>query len=135
MRFLALCPTRLWPNGRHHAMQAHRGCRSAPAEGPSESSRHGEAAGAWRHAPPLQKHDVHRKILGNYSLRGWHSPKMVRYPFLALSFAQAHTSVRYPVLLHIARKLCDTHESKHERVLRYYRYKYRATWKVSLLGL
>ena len=27
------------------------------------------------------------------------------------------------------------HKNKHERVLRYYRYKYRAIWKVSLLGL
>ena len=56
---------------------------------------------------------------------GWRSPKMVRYPPLVLSFTKAH--------------LCDTpfcntsrdncaipHKNKHEMILRYYRYKYRA---------
>ena len=35
---------------------------------------------------------------------GWHFPKMVRYP----PPLDTGTSVRYPVLLHIARYLCDT---------------------------
>ena len=58
---------------------------------------------------------------------GGHSPKSVRYPPSLLSFTQAHQ--------------CDTpfcnvsrdnvwypHENKHKKVLRYYRYKYRAIW-------
>ena len=65
---------------------------------------------------------------------GQHSPQMVRYPSLALSFTQAHLCDA--PFCNVSRDNCAIpHENKHEWVLRYYRYKYRAIWKVSLLGL
>ena len=51
------------------------------------------------------------------------------------NYFHTNTSVRYPILQRVAQYLCDTPLNKHGRVLRYYRYKYRAIWKVSLLGL
>ena len=55
---------------------------------------------------------------------GQHSPKMVRYPPLALSFTQAHLCDT--PFCNVSRDSCSIpHKNKHERVLRYYRYKYR----------
>ena len=55
-----------------------------------------------------------------------HSLKMVRYPPpLLLSFTQTHLC--NTPLCNISRNSCAIpHKNKHERVLRYYRYKYRA---------
>ena len=67
---------------------------------------------------------------------GLHSPKMVRYPPLVLSLTQAHLCDT--PFCYILRDNCAIpHEKKkkHKNILRYYRYKYRAIWKVSLLGL
>ena len=63
------------------------------------------------------------------------TPKMVRYPPLVLSFTQAYLCDTQ--FCNVSRENCAIpHKSKHERVSRYYRYeKYRAIWKVSLLGL
>ena len=61
-------------------------------------------------------------------------PKMVGYPLLALSFTQAHLCDT--PFCNVSRDNCAIpHKNKHERVLRYCRYKYRAIWKVCLLGL
>ena len=65
---------------------------------------------------------------------GQHSPKMVRYPFLALSFTQAHLC-NTPFCYISCDSCAIPHKNKQERVLRYDRYKYRAIWKESLLGL
>ena len=65
---------------------------------------------------------------------GWHTPKMVRYPPLLLRFTKAHLCDT--PFWNISRENCAIpHNNKHERVLRYYRYKSRAIWKVTLLGL
>ena len=65
---------------------------------------------------------------------GWLSPKLVRYPRLVLGFTQAHLCDT--PFCNISRNNCAIpHKNKHENVLRYYRYKYCAIWKVSLLGL
>ena len=65
---------------------------------------------------------------------GSHSRKMVRYPPLVLSFTQAHLCDT--PFCNVSRDNCAIpHKNMHEKVLRYYRYKYRAIWKVSLLGL
>ena len=65
---------------------------------------------------------------------GQHSHKMVRYPPLVLNFTQTHPCDT--PFCNISRDNCAIpHKNKHEKVLRYYRYKYRAIWKVSLLGL
>ena len=56
---------------------------------------------------------------------GQHSPKMVRKPPLLLSFTQAHLCDT--PFCNVSRDNCATsHKNKHERVLRYYRCKYRA---------
>ena len=55
-------------------------------------------------------------------------------PPLALSFAQAHLCDATFCYVSCG-KCAIPHKNKHERVLRYYRYKYRAIWKVSLLGV
>ena len=61
-------------------------------------------------------------------------PNWCDTPPLALSFAQAHLCDT--PFCYISRDICAIpHKNKHERVSRYYRYKYRAIWKVSLLGL
>ena len=61
-------------------------------------------------------------------------PKWCDTPPLVLSFTQAH--LRDTPFCNVSRDNCAIpHENRHERVLRYYRYKYRAIWKVSLLGL
>ena len=65
---------------------------------------------------------------------GYTSPKRVRYPHLVLSFTQTHLCDT--PFCNISRNNCAIpHKSKHERVLRYYRCKYRAIWRVSLVGL
>ena len=65
---------------------------------------------------------------------GLHSPKKLRYPPVVLSFTQAHLCDT--PFCNVSRDTCAIpHKNKHEKVLRYYRYKYRAIWKVSLLGL
>ena len=56
---------------------------------------------------------------------GQRSPKMVRYPPLVLSFTHAHLCDT--PFCNISRDKCAIpHKNKHERLLRYYRYKYRA---------
>ena len=56
---------------------------------------------------------------------GWHSPKMVRYPALVLSFSQAHLCDT--PFCNLSRDNCAIpHENKHEIILQYYRCKYRA---------
>ena len=51
------------------------------------------------------------------------------------NLASHKTPVRYPILQHIARQLCNTVTIKQERVLQYHGYNYHAMWKVLLLGL
>ena len=61
-------------------------------------------------------------------------PQNGAIPPLVLSFTKAHLCDT--PFCNISRDNCAIpHENKHERVLRYYRYKYRAIRKVSLLGL
>ena len=58
-------------------------------------------------------------------LGGQQLPKMVRYPPLVLSSTQAHLCDT--PFCNISRDKCAIpHKNKHERVLRYYRYRYRA---------
>ena len=64
-------------------------------------------------------------VLRDAFKRGLHSPKMVRYLPLALSFTQAHLCDA--PFCNVSRENCVIPlKNKHERVLRYYRYKYRA---------
>ena len=56
---------------------------------------------------------------------GPHFPKMVRYPPLVLGVTQAHLCDT--PFCNVSRDNCAIpHQNKHERVLRYHRYKYRA---------
>ena len=56
---------------------------------------------------------------------GEHSRKMVRYPPLVLNFAQRHPCDT--PFCNVSRDNCAIpHKNKREKVLRYYRYKYRA---------
>ena len=56
---------------------------------------------------------------------GSHSPKMVQYPPLLISLTQAHLCDT--PFCNVSRDNCAIpHKNKYERVLRYYRYKYRA---------
>ena len=59
---------------------------------------------------------------------------MVRYPPLILYFRQEHLCDT-PFCNVSREKVAIPHKNQRERVLRYYRYKYCAIWKVSLLGL
>ena len=52
------------------------------------------------------------------------SPRMVRYPPLVLSFTQAHLCDA-PCCKASSDSCAVPHKNKQERVLRYYRYKYR----------
>ena len=55
----------------------------------------------------------------------YHSPKIVRYPTLVLSFTKAYLCDT-PFCYTLRDNCAIPHENKHETLLRYYRYKYRA---------
>ena len=100
--------------------------RVSPKTGVSPGVSHGVSLGPFgRRAPEFPKsvpRVCRRSVEKVLSKGGQQSPRMVRYPPLGtFCLTQAH--------------LCDTscyncaipHKNKHERVLRYYRYKHCAT--------